>query len=125
MLKQRPSPPALPRKPLSMATMKTFLVALAFVISFTGAAYAQAWRPTAQQCAAEINAKCEAGGGASCGGLWPQWAACALTRYYRGAIPPARIRACIASVNNDRMTRQLCNNCGDPVADVFRRCGGA
>lgn len=88
---------------------------------FAVAAQAQTWRPIARQCAEEIDAKT---GCRSCGGLWPSWADCAVDRFYRGAVPEVRVRACIKQVYAERLRTRACNACGDPVADVFRCVGG-
>jgi hypothetical protein len=85
------------------------------------AAQAQTWRPIARQCAEEIDAKTGCG---SCGGLWPSWADCAVDRFYRGAVPEARVRSCIKQIYAERLRTKPCNACGDPVADVFRCVGG-
>ena len=83
------------------------------------------WRPLARECSVKIGEQ---------GGLWPQWAECAVPKYYSGRTLPLRVQnygpkglavvlqLCISEVKAQRagpVTDRNCNNCGDPVRDVF------
>ncbi len=90
------------------------------VLSLAATAQAQAWRPTARQCAAEINGQHP--GCAGCSGLWPQWAECTAKRWHpHGAAPSgSRLRACMAQVTRADANESMA---ADRVGDVMRCLG--
>ncbi len=97
-------------------------VLAAGLISPTVAVADYPWRPIARDCAEEINQlHCPNGG--TCGDMWGSWAACAIRRLHGDAIPQERINQCYQRIWDERHTKHLAANKGDPVADMFQCTG--
>ncbi len=93
---------------------------IAILLAATSAQAQQPWDPIARRCALAAEEQMHARTGcASCADSWAAGALCSVNTYFRGQVPESITRSCIARIWAARLTAHVCNQCGDPIEDVF------
>lgn len=105
---------------MTLCTVIFFLAVTLFIAPPVASAAEYPWSAVARQCgnaaAEQLHAKT---GCAGCANSWTSGAWCAVNTYYRGQIPEPILKTCITRVWTERLRARVCNQCGNPIDQVF------